>query len=200
MFRRQQQTTQTPPEKTSPDATADAEQAAKSGGKGRPTPKRSEAERKRAMQRKPPTDRKEAYRRQREVIKESRKRSREALIKGDERHLPPRDAGPVRGFTRDYIDVRRGVAGIFLPAALVILIISIMPLRLMQYLSSVLFIVFTGALVIDEVRMIRGLKRELRKRYPDESLRGVTPYALMRSMQVRRLRLPPPRVQRGASL
>ena len=45
----------------------------------------------------------------------------QALREGDERHLPPRDRGPVRKYVRDIVDSRRSVAEYFLPLALVIL-------------------------------------------------------------------------------
>ena len=41
------------------------------------------------------------------------------------------------------------------------------------------------------------LRRELARRFPGENTRGITMYALMRSLQMRRMRLPKPQVKRG---
>ncbi|MGI8623274.1 MAG: DUF3043 domain-containing protein, partial [Solirubrobacteraceae bacterium] len=51
----------------------------KPGGKGRPTPKRSEAEKQRRTRVTAPTSRKEAYRRQREDARFERERRRKAM-------------------------------------------------------------------------------------------------------------------------
>jgi len=43
------------------------------------------------------------------------------------------------------------------------------------------------------VRLRRGLAKNL----PEQPTKGALPYALMRSMQIRRFRLPPPRLRAG---
>ena len=40
----------------------------------------------------------------------------------------------------------------------------------------------------------RGVKKQAAQRYPGESTRGVTRYAIMRTLQIRRFRMPSPRV------
>src|SRR4051794_31505513 len=72
--------------------------------KGRPTPKRRDAEAQRAARVKPPKDRREASKMQRDRVKDDRSRTRNALLTGDERYLPARDKGAVRKFVRDMID------------------------------------------------------------------------------------------------
>jgi hypothetical protein len=44
------------------------------------------------------------------------------------------------------------------------------------------------------------VRREIAERYPGENAKGAVTYALLRSMQIRRLRLPPPRVRPGQPL
>src|SRR3954454_3917605 len=87
-------------------APVDAE-AERPGAKGRPTPKRSVSQ---AANKRPlvPSgrDRKTAGRASREQLREQRMRQRQAMITGDERYLPARDAGPQRRYVRDYIDAR----------------------------------------------------------------------------------------------
>lgn len=165
--------------------------------KGRPTPKRSEAQSQRRSLASTPTNRKEAARRQREARRADLAKQREALANGDERYLPVRDRGPIRRFARDYVDSRFVVAEFFLPLAVVILILSLIQAGAMQQYVLLLWMVVIFLIVINSVVIGIALKRQLRQRFPDENLRGAVPYALMRSLQMRRLRLPKPQVKRG---
>src|SRR4051812_37129839 len=71
-------------------------------GKGRPTPKRRDAEKRRTGPvAPPPTNRREAARRMRAETKERRTLARQALRTGDERYLPARDQGPERRLVRN---------------------------------------------------------------------------------------------------
>ena len=54
--------------------------------------------------------------------------------------------------------------------------------------------------VIDSVFLRCRMRRELTRRFPDESLKGTTFYAYMRSLQLRFLRLPKPQVRLGQPL
>ncbi|RBM19829.1 DUF3043 domain-containing protein [Streptomyces sp. PT12] len=165
--------------------------------KGRPTPKRSEAEALRRAVVKPPTSRKEASRRAREARRAALTKQREALLSGDERHLPSRDRGPVRRYARDFVDAKFHVAEFFLPIAVVILIMSMLPSIQARNIALLLWLVVIVMIVFDSILMTRRLKKRLRAKYPDESLRGASAYALMRTMQMRRMRLPKPQVKRG---
>ena len=167
--------------------------------KGRPTPKRSEAEAQRRAARKPPADRKEAARRAREQRREALARQREALLTGDERHLPARDRGRVRRYVRDFVDAKFHVAEFFLPIAVAILVLSMLPWLAARNLALLLWLVVIIMIVLDSVLMTRRLRRELRDRFPGENLRGTSSYALMRSLQMRRMRLPRPQIKRGES-
>ena len=166
--------------------------------KGRPTPKRSEAQTQRRKAVTVPNDRKAATRQARDARRVDMAKQREALASGDERHLPARDKGPVRRFTRDYVDSRYRVAEFFLPLAVVILIMSIV--GSMQSLSLLLWLVVIVAIVIDTFVTAFQLRRELNKRFATEDTRGVLRYGLMRTLQMRRLRLPKPQVGRGVKL
>jgi len=64
------------------------------GSKGRPTPKRREAEKGRRRAVTAPATRKEAYKAQRERARGERNQQMAALKAGDERNLPVRDRGP----------------------------------------------------------------------------------------------------------
>ncbi|MFJ2861627.1 DUF3043 domain-containing protein [Kitasatospora sp. NPDC087314] len=165
--------------------------------KGRPTPKRSEAEANRRNRVTVPKDRKEAARQARERMRSEREKQRTALLEGDERHLPARDKGPVRKFARDYMDSRWSLAEFFLPAAVVILVLSIIKVPAIQLLSTLLFLLFFVLVILDFVRLGFGLRKQLAERFAGQNTRGTVAYGLMRILQMRRLRLPKPQVRRG---
>ncbi|MFH0244701.1 DUF3043 domain-containing protein [Streptomyces sp. HK10] len=165
--------------------------------KGRPTPKRSEAEALRRAVAKPPADRKEAARRAREARRAELARQREALAGGDERYLPARDRGPVRRYARDFVDAKWHVAEFFLPLAVVILILSMMPSMQVKNASLLLWLGVIVMIVVDSVLTGFRLKKALAERFPDENRRGSVAYALMRTLQMRRMRLPKPQIARG---
>jgi hypothetical protein len=100
------------------------ETSPKPGGKGRPTPKRREAEMARKKRVAPPRNRKEAAALQRERMRAEREKRVSAMRTGDERYLPARDRGPVRRFVRDFVDSRRSVGEFLLPLLVTILVLS----------------------------------------------------------------------------
>ncbi|WP_206319865.1 DUF3043 domain-containing protein [Streptomyces zingiberis] len=163
--------------------------------KGRPTPKRSDSQARRRTLATKPGDRKEAARRAREARRADLARQREALAKGDERYLPARDKGPVRRFARDFVDSRFCVAEFFLPMAVVLLVLSMLPS--MQATVTLVWMGMIVMIVTDSIGLGIRLRKQLSVRFPEESRRGVVFYAVMRSLQMRRLRLPKPQVKRG---
>ncbi|MFD7229028.1 DUF3043 domain-containing protein [Streptomyces sp. NPDC059881] len=165
--------------------------------KGRPTPKRSEAQTQRRRAQSAPSDRKEAMRRQREARRADLAKQREALAGGDERYLPARDRGAVRRFVRDFVDSRFCIAEFFLPLAVVILVLSMIRVPQLQNIALLLWLGVIVLIVIDSIGIWLRLKKQLAERFPDEPKRGAVAYGLMRTLQMRRLRLPKPRVKRG---
>ncbi|MGW1543596.1 DUF3043 domain-containing protein [Streptomyces sp. NPDC002309] len=165
--------------------------------KGRPTPKRSEAQSQRRSVANTSMTRKDAARRQREERRATMERQRQALAGGDERFLPARDKGPVRRFARDFVDSRFNIAEYFLPMAVVILVLSMVRVSSLQNIALLLWLVVIVLIVLDSVLTGYRLKKRLAERFPDENKRGAVAYALMRSLQMRRLRLPKPQVKRG---
>ncbi|MES4889873.1 DUF3043 domain-containing protein [Streptomyces sp. NPDC096012] len=165
--------------------------------KGRPTPKRSEAQSQRRSVAHTPTNRKEASKRQREDRREALARQRAALASGDERYLPARDKGPVRKFARAWVDSRFNVAEFFLPLAVVILVLSVVRVPSIQSIALLLWLIVIVLIVLDSAVSGFRLRKRLKERFPDQNTRGAVAYALMRSLQMRRLRLPKPQVKRG---
>lgn len=173
-------------------------------GKGHATPSRKEAEAARKKQMKTPTTRKDQAKRDRAARDAMRIKQREALKNGDDRYLPAREQGPVRRFCRDYVDRRLNVAEFLLPFLVVLLVLFMFVSSISQdanaILTNVVYPIVIVATIIDEFIMVRGLKKELRARFPNESLKGTTTYAVLRSTQLRRFRLPKPQVKRGEKL
>jgi hypothetical protein len=165
--------------------------------KGRPTPKRNEAQSQRRSVASTSMTRKDASKRQREERRTAMQRQRQALASGDERYLPARDKGPVRKFARDWIDSRFNVAEFFLPMAVVILVLSMVRVGALQSIALLLWLVVIVLILVDAFVNAFRLKKRLAERFPDQNRRGAVAYALMRSLQMRRLRLPKPQVKRG---
>ena len=167
------------------------------GGKGRPTPKRREAERARRTRVQAPRDRKEAYRLRRAQAREERARARSALLRGDESSLPARDRGPVRRLVRDLVDSRRSPGEFLLFVALAALLVNLFAPPAVQLAVGYLWLAVTLLVAVDSLTLGIRLRRELERRLPGEPRRGAVRYGLVRNLQLRRLRLPPPRVKPG---
>ncbi|MEU2774251.1 DUF3043 domain-containing protein [Streptomyces sp. NPDC007162] len=165
--------------------------------KGRPTPKRSEAQTQRRSVASTPTTRKDAAKRQRDERRTAMERQRQALATGDERYLPARDKGPVRRFARDWVDSRFNVAEFFLPLAVVILVMSVVNNTAIKNIALLLWLVVIVLIVLDAAVSGLRLRKRLAERFPDQNKKGAVAYGLMRSLQMRRLRLPKPQVKRG---
>ena len=167
-------------------------------GKGRPTPKRKEAESARKQGITVPKDPKAARRAARERDREARAKSRAGLMAGDPAYFPRRDAGPVKAQVRDYIDRRRTVGEFFVPFAFVVLLMGLINNPTVQ--ATVVY-VWTSVLllvVLDTILVGILLGRSLRKDYPDKSDRkGAVSYGVLRALQLRRFRIPPPRIKAG---
>lgn len=214
MFRRRTTSEKAPADQAGA-TTTDAQPAPDTahGGKGRPTPKRREAERRRRTYVQAPKDRKQAAKMMRDRQATERQTESRALRSGDESKLPARDAGPVRRLVRDVVDTRRGVGGYFLFTTLGVLLVQILlqVATSRQYLTPaasaqiqvVLMYVWYALILlvaVDSFLLVRRMNRIVRERHPDHTERGLAMYAVMRSLQIRRLRLPKPKVRPGAEI
>ncbi|MFD0268344.1 DUF3043 domain-containing protein [Streptomyces sp. NPDC127106] len=165
--------------------------------KGRPTPKRAVAQSQRKAVVVSTGNRKEDARRARERRRVELAKQREALASGDERYLPARDKGPVRRFVRDFVDSRFSVAEMFLPLAVVILVLSMIRQPQIQNAALLLWLAVIALIILDSVALGFRLRKALNERFADQPRRGAVAYGLMRTLQMRRLRLPKPQVKRG---
>lgn len=170
-------------------------------GKGRPTPSRKEAEAARKQAMKQPTSRKEQARRDRAAREELRRQQMKAMRgEGDPSMLPARDRGPVRRFVRDFVDRRRNVSEYLLPIVILVFVLTVAGSpTIVAVGSAVWFAIIIGS-ALDTLLLVRGLRKELRARFPDTPTPGTTFYAILRSTQIRRFRMPRPEVDRGQEL
>jgi hypothetical protein len=169
-------------------------------GKGRATPKRRVAE---AANRRPlvPHDRKAAAKEARAAQRAERDKQYAAMQTGDERYLPAKDKGPVRRYVRQYVDARWSLGELFLPVAIVMLLLNMLLTGIspeLAFLGLVLLYVFIIAMVVDVTIMWRRLRKKLVAKFGDKGIqRGLMMYAVTRVFQIRRARLPKPQVKHG---
>ncbi len=181
-----------------PDAKNDAstsdppatEEPGRPAGKGAPTPSRKQAESARRERINPVL-----------TPKESRARERQARIKRQNRAVEDTEKRPERVLLRDHIDARWNFAEFLLPVMLVVLAVSFLASRwpsLVLYTTLATWGLLFGA-IVDVTFMWQRYKKLLAQRYPGTSPKGLLMIAINRSMSIRRFRVPPPRIKRGAT-
>jgi DUF3043 family protein len=191
-------------------APADSEQSQpkRTAGKGRPTPKRREAEgRRRGPAAPPPRTQREAARlaKANRPSKEDRRRlaeeRRARMAAGDERYLMPRDRGPVKAYIRDVVDSRPHIMGLFMPLALVVVLSLLVPVPAAQQYLSLFSLVALATMIIEGIFLGVSITRKAREKFPDEQISALATgwYAFTRASQLRKMRIPKPRVERGAN-
>lgn len=175
--------------------------------KGQPTPKRSESEKELRRPLNAPQTRREAYRQYRERrAREKRRGAQRAgapkagAAKGEEQHFRPQDMGQVRAYARDLVDSRRSISEFFLPFSLLIILLLFGPPELQLGVTYVVWPAMMVSIVAEGVYVGRRVKREAQTLFPHESVRGAGYYAAMRQLQIRKLRLPKPRVGVGEAI
>jgi hypothetical protein len=176
-----------------------ARPGAVTAGKGRPTPKRSEAERRRREPYTAPKDRKEAARTSRDRQRTDRTRRMEAVRRGEEWAMPPRDRGPVKALARDYVDSKRRVSEYYMYGLLVLLVLLFIRTPIVQTIVPLLVLAAVLIMGVEGVLIGRKVKSLAAERLPGQSTRGLALYSAMRALQIRRLRVPKPRVKPGDS-
>lgn len=204
------------PEATPDEDAADATQKV-TAGKGRPTPKRRDAEsRRRGPVAPAPLTAKEARARRKTARKSQSKDERKAaaaqrrsdaserrnrMLAGEEKFLLPRDRGPVRAYVRDLVDSRRNLVGLFMPLALVLIMSMFLGPVVQQYVTLAMFVMML-LMVIEGVYLGRLVNKKVRQRFPDSTDGGfgLGWYAFVRASQIKKLRAPLPRVKPGEAV
>jgi hypothetical protein len=172
----------------------------KVGGKGHPTRTRREAEAAARARAKVPRTRKEIARAQRAARVESSQRVRSAMKSGDERYFLERDKGPVRSFIRDFVDSRFSFIELMIPLLILTMVLGYSGNPSLKGMGNTILLGTMLLVVVDMLLMRRRLRRELARRFPSESTKGTTYYAVMRSLQMKFMRLPKAKVKIGQRL
>lgn len=198
-----------PPSKRTPTSPS-TEPESTHPGKGRPTPTRKQAE---AARRRPlvPDTRGDAKARK-AALREQRMREQQAMLDGDERYLPARDKGPVRRMARDVVDSRRNFGDHFVWYAMGLLALMFVVSGLQSTIGAdaavqalmvlnVLTMAVAAAAIVDGWLLSRRLRRTLDAKFGAEKVvKGTVMYGVLRAYQMRRMRMPKPKVTRGQQL
>jgi Protein of unknown function (DUF3043) len=198
-----------------PEAPAKSKPPAQTG-KGRPTPKRSQAEANRYRSitgtttsgRGPATSttpgRKltpEEKDKARAAARADRARQMAAMRRGEDWALPLRDRGPMKKLVRDYVDAHRRPSEYYM-YALIVLVVALIAGKAHKALNSdlqFLLLAIIAVIIVDAILLRRSIAKVAKERLPAESTRGITFYAIMRALQLRRFRNPAPRIKPGDS-
>ncbi|WP_404432527.1 DUF3043 domain-containing protein [Microbacterium lacus] len=164
-------------------------------GKGRATPSRAEQE---AARKRPLVpDTKEAKDRAKADLAAQREKARLGMAAGDDKYLTARDKGPQRKFVRDFVDSGWHLGEAVMPAMVVVILATFIPVLGIQYWAFVGLWIFIFFVIGDMVLTSYRVKKAARAKWGDKTEKGLGWYAAMRSIQMRFLRLPKPQVKRG---
>jgi hypothetical protein len=184
--------------------TAEKVRPAAETAKGRPTPKRSEAERGRRQgitgsrggsggggARSAGTS---------EERRAERARRQQAMRRGEDWALLPRDRGPVKALARDYVDSRRHIGEYLFIILILVIVLTFIHAPVVQTYSTLIALVLIIVIGIETSFQTRAIRRLAAERVPGKSTRGLGFYVAMRTINPRKLRNPSPRVQRGEQI
>ena len=177
-----------------------AKKPANTPKKGKPTPKRADAQAARrtpvvasTVSRQPQTKEEKAAARVKD--RADRDAAYRGMKAGEEKHLPARDKGAQRRYVRQYVDARWNLGEYFMPVAFGFIVANFAVLQLGVPALAFGLILGLYAVVIgtflDVAIMWHRLKRLLIAKF-GEVERGTMMYAGMRALQIRRLRIPTP--------
>jgi Protein of unknown function (DUF3043) len=192
-----------------PEAPAKNKPAAETG-KGRPTPKRSTAEANRyrtvtgsttsGRNRPAATDTsRKLTPEEKAKAREDRSKQLQAMRRGEEWALGPRDRGPAKKLVRDYVDAHRRPMEFYM-YALILLVVALFAGKSSTALASymqIFLLVIIAVIAVDGFLLRRSILKVVHERLPNESTRGLTLYAIMRALQLRRFRTPSPGLKPG---
>ena len=201
MFRRRPTGTSEVLDTDQPDPAADSAESRPRPGvtapKGVPTPKRSAAQANRRQPYQAPADRKAASRQSRDRDRADRTRRTEALQRGEQWALPKKDRGDVRALARDVVDARRGIGEYYMLLVVVLIVLLLIPGNGAKLVADGLVVTLLFVMLVEGYFVSNRIKRLAAERYPGQSTQGITLYATMRGISMRRMRVPKPRVKRG---
>ncbi|MBP3223176.1 MAG: DUF3043 domain-containing protein [Actinomycetaceae bacterium] len=173
------------------------------GKKNRPTPSRKSAQSKNyrpVVTGKKRKLTKEEQREERRKRDELYARQQEAMRSGDDRYMPERYRGVERRFARDYIDARRNFSSLFMPLAL----LTILLIFVQQIIPKIVFYTMVGTyvifalMIVDSVIASRNAYKLTAYKFGVNKVpRGLRWNMFTRTFYPRRFRMPSAQVKAG---
>jgi hypothetical protein len=132
------------------------------------------------------------------TARQKRLEERNAMMRGEDWALLPRDKGPEKKLARDLVDSRRNMGSLVLGGFIVVILLSFSS-PAAAALSELILLVLLVVIAIDSVFLVRRLKRLVRERIPNSTQlnRKLYFYAIMRSTSFRFMRVPKPQYRPG---
>jgi hypothetical protein len=89
-----------------------------------------------------------------------------------------------------------------MPLAVLVLVATVQPLAIVALYAPVATMVIVAVMIVDGILLGRNVVNQVRERFPNATDSSFTLgwYAFSRGMQIRKLRLPKPRVKPGATV
>lgn len=168
--------------------------------KGKATPKRKEAVAKTKVNSITAPVTKANKNRAKQDLRAARATARAAYMRGEESALPARDKGPAKRYVRNYVDSRRTIGEFFLPAIMVVLVLTMIPNRYVQLFAILFMYSLMLYSIISGLFFSRKIRKIVEVKFPGEQTKGIGIYGFLRSTQIRRMRAPLPQVKRGEIL
>jgi Protein of unknown function (DUF3043) len=162
------------------------------------TPKRGSTQPRRAAGASRPANRREASAQSRAERIKRRREDREAMMRGEEYALLPRDRGPEKRLVRDIVDSRRNVGTYFFATVFIIMLLTFVSVQAALYCNLV-FALLLLLVVIDSVLLSRRVRRLVSERLPKSTPRwgSLYAYGAMRALTFRGMRVPKPQHKPG---
>ena len=121
------------------------------------------------------------------------------MQRGEQWAMPPRDRGPAKALARDYVDAKRRFSEVYMYGLVILLVMLLVPVKALQTIVPPLVLAAVVIMAVEGFFVGRKVKALAEERFPDDSTRGIRLYAAMRVLQIRKLRVPKPRLKPGDS-
>ena len=130
-----------------------------------------------------------------------RQDERDAMMRGEEWALMPRDRGADKALVRDIVDSRRNLGSFVFGVLIAIVVLSLLAPGLAAS-ADLFFILLILLMAIDGVFLSRRIKRMVTERLPNENprWRQLYFYGILRSTSFRFLRVPRARLKPGTKI
>lgn len=117
-------------------------------------------------------------------------RTLNALYTGEEKYLPDKDKGQQKRFVRNFIDLRFSICEYSMPVGVIFVFLSFLaPTYLMQLWILIIFWLYFLIVFVEMYILSRKLKYKLKINF-NKLDKGLIRYGIIRSIQMKRMRLP----------